>query len=98
MNEYIIVTNDKQNKIIIDGLSTAEQVGDYLGISTTAVYKRLNSSQKNSRYKVIRKEAEVIPAGRNARYCKKYDMTHDRSEYFQQHYQKNRRRLWANYL
>lgn len=90
MKKYAIVTNDEYELPIATDFSSAAEVGKYLGISKAAVLNRIRRGQKRTKYKVICKEIQLTKRKSNAEYCKKYDMTHDRSEYFRKYYRKRK--------
>lgn len=90
MKKYEIVTNDEYELPIAIDFYSAAEVGEYLGISKAAVLNRIRRGQKRTKYKVICREVQSTKRKSNAEYCKKYDMSHDRSEYFRRYYRKRK--------
>ena len=82
MNLYTIVTNDEYEFPVKCDIRVKE-VANFLGTTTGNVRNMVLKPRKKSKYKVI--VTGKVQYERKS-YCKKYDMTHDRSEYFHERY------------
>ena len=88
MNIYTIVTNDKYEFPVKSNIRLAE-VAVFLGVAKGTVRNMVFKPRKKSKYKVV--VTGKIKPDRQV-YMKRYDMTHDRSEYFRQRYLRNKER------
>lgn len=86
MNLYTIVTNDEYEFPIKSDIRI-EESATFLGVAKSTVRNMVLKPRKKSKYKVIVTGKDN--ADRKA-YQKRYDMTHDRTEYFKQRYLKKK--------
>lgn len=84
INLYTIVTNDKCELPVKCDIRVKE-VAEFLGTTTSNVRNMVVNPRKKSKYKII--ITSKVEFDRKS-YQKKYDMTHDRSEYFKEYYRK----------
>lgn len=92
MNLYTIVTNDKYEFPVKSDIRLAE-VATFFGVAKGTVWNMVFKPRKTSKYKVL--VTGKVETDRQA-YMKRYDMTHDRSEYFRQRYLRNKERTEQN--
>lgn len=83
---YDIVTNDLLELPVAFNLIGAKAVGEFIGISEQAVRTKLfKSNWGKSKYKAIEAGSIVYD---QKRYNKFYSLTHDRSQYFKEYYER----------
>ena len=95
MKTYMIVTNDEFEIPVKHDLKGAVQVAEYLGLSVNRVRKNLCTGIWNhkSEYKAVVDESVIVDSlERRREYSKKYSMTHDRTEYYRQHWLRKKER------
>ena len=93
MKTYMIVTNDEHETPVKHDLKGACEVAVYLGLSVNRVRKNLHSGVWNhkQKYKAVVDESGTVDAiERRRERCKRYDLTHDRTEYFRQYYRRKK--------
>lgn len=86
INLYSIVTNDEYELPVKCDLR-AGQAAEFLGTTPGNLRHMVCRPLKKSRYKVIVSGKVKFS---QAEYAKRYDMTHDRSEYFRRHWREKR--------
>ena len=84
MNLYTIVTNDKYEFPVKCGLRTSE-VAEFLGVTTSTVRNMVYKPRKKSKYKVVFEKKYIFD---REKWQIRYDMTHDRTEYFKEYYRR----------
>lgn len=92
MNLYTIVTNDERELPVKRNIRSAE-VADFLHTTKNNVWDMVCRPRKKSKYKVI--VTGRVGFDKKA-YAKRYDMTHDRTEYFRQYYLRMKERKVRN--
>lgn len=93
MKTYMIVTNDEYELPISNEIVGAEETAKCLGIKTQRLRRCLvNGFPTKATYKavVVRERQNEDVRQYNREYSKRYGMTHDRTEYFRQWYQKKK--------
>lgn len=86
MNLYTIVTNDEYELPIKCDLRVRE-AATFLGTTTDKVRSIVIRPLKKSKYKVVVTGKVKF---NQAEYMKRYDMTHDRSEYFREYHRRKK--------
>lgn len=86
MNLYTIVTNDEYEFPVKCDLRVKE-AAEFLGITTNYVRRMVCKPLKKHKYKVI--VSGKVETDKAA-YKKRYDMTHDRSEYFREYHKRKK--------
>lgn len=86
MNLYTIVTNDKYEFPVKSDVRVAE-VAEFLHVKPVTIRNMVLKPRKNSPYKVL--VTGKVGFDRKT-YMKRYDMTHDRTEYYKQRYLRNK--------
>ena len=88
MRRFLVVTNNDLRLPLAD-CKNLREVSEYLGLSLQYV-RKLNCGAKayprKATYRIESYDDGVQKAERHRMYQKKYDMTHDRSEYFRKRY------------
>ncbi len=84
MNLYTIVTNDKYELPVMCDLSVKE-AAKFMKTNGNNLRNMVLKPRKKSKYRVM--VSGKIKYDRKA-YQKRYDMTHDRSEYFREYYRR----------
>lgn len=93
MKTYMIVTNDEYEFPISNEIVGAEETARCLGIKVQRLRRCLvDGFPKKAKYKAIILQDKQIKDEQQYKkqYAKKYNMTHDRTEYFRQWYQKKK--------
>lgn len=93
MKTYMIVTNDEYETPVKMDLVGTKAVAEYLGLSLTRVQHNLSSGSWGhiAKIKAVEDESVIVDvAKRNKEYGRRWRMTHDRSEYNRQYYQKKK--------
>lgn len=87
---YNVVTNDELEMPLAIGLIGAKAVSDFTGLTVSKIRKNLfYDSWGRSKYKAV--EVGLVENNQEA-YMIKYNLTHDRSEYFKRW----RTKRWSN--
>lgn len=77
---YMVVTNDQYELPVSGELVGAKSVADFIGLTVGTIRTNLSRDKWRGKYKaVIVGEVEF----NQKEYMKQYNITHDRSEYFQ---------------
>lgn len=86
---YMIVTNDEYETPVATDLKGAKAVADYLELSVNRVRKNICTGRwcKKAKYKAV--VCGIYEADKQ-NYNKNYSMTHDRSPYYREYYQKTK--------
>lgn len=87
---YNIVTNDEYEIPLAVGVIGAKAVSDFTGLSVESIRKKIfRRSWGRSKYKAV--EVGLVENNQEA-YMIKYNLTHDRTEYFK----RRRTKRWNN--
>lgn len=90
---YMIVTNVKYELPVAQDLIGAAAVAEYLGLSVNRIRKNLCSGKWNhkQKYKAVAVGSGITDSvERKREYSRRYQFSHDRTEYFRQYYRRKK--------
>lgn len=93
MKTYMVVTNDEYELPVSGELVGAKAVADFMCLPISTVNKYISVKvPRKSKYKpvLLQEKQHEDKQAYNRAYSKRYDMTHDRSDYFRKQYQKKK--------
>lgn len=93
MNLYTIVTNDAYELPVLCDVR-AKEAAEFLKTTTNGIRKMICKPPKKTKYKPI-VSGKVVHDPIKSRV--KYEMTHDRSRYYQKYYKENKEKYHQRY-